>query len=255
MTKTEAPRGAQAVFRAISILKAFSPDKPKLTVQELSDRLNLTKTTTHRLLSVLEGEGLVARNTLSNTYQLGSAVIALGSQALLNSDLRVVARPWLERLAEQTKETCTLELLAGDHVLVLDGIPGKHLVSAYLDIGTRWPLHACSTGKAMLSMMEPRLWDHHIGANMVSLTERTIVDRDAFKKELGQAQINGYAVSVEEVEPDYVAVGAAFRDSFGLVEGALSVGGPASRFNRRKIKQLGLLLRNMTKELSHRHKS
>ena len=102
MTRFEAPQGTQAVVRAIRLLKAFSSARPELTLAELCAAIGLTKTTTHRLLSALVSEGLVARKASRNSYRLGPAVIALGSQALLTSDLRSEARPTLEALASET---------------------------------------------------------------------------------------------------------------------------------------------------------
>ena len=92
MPRTTPPRGTQAVIRAIRLLKAFSPEQPELSLSQLGASIALTKTTTHRLLTALESEGLVARTT-GGTYRLGPSIRARGSQAKLPRDLRAAVRP------------------------------------------------------------------------------------------------------------------------------------------------------------------
>src|SRR6185436_15993010 len=106
---------------------------------ELSSAQGLTKTTTHRLLSALESEGLVARNPRTGSYRLGSAALALGLEALQSYDLRARVHPLLERLAFETGETATLEVLHDGHVLILDEVAGPRVLSSAGHIGTRWP--------------------------------------------------------------------------------------------------------------------
>ncbi|MDJ0838348.1 MAG: IclR family transcriptional regulator [Acidobacteriota bacterium] len=251
--RLEAPQGTQAVIRAIRLIKAFSPQQPELTLSDLCQAIGLTKTTTHRLLTALESEGLVARNPANGTYHLGPAVIALGSQALLSSDLRGSVRPTLEALSAQTGETATLEVLVGDQMLVLDGIVGRHLVSASLDIGTRWPIHVTSTGKSILAYMDEESRNRLLREPLARFTENTITDPSVFIQELETVREQGYGIAVEELERDYVAVSAEFRGPMGDIEGAVSIGGPASRFTRRRVRSLGMHLRAAADRLSKRH--
>ena len=253
MTRTDAPAGAQSVLRAIGLLKSFGAARCGLTLQELATRENLNKTTAHRLLAALESEGLVARHPHGNTYHLGPAIIELGSQALLTSDLRTVVRPWLEALAAQSGETATLEVLADESILILDGIAGKHLVSATLGIGSRWPIHACSTGKAILSTMAPDQWQSLVREPLETITPKTVTDLAALQGDILDVRRRGYALAVEEIERDYVAVAAAFYGPQGTAQGALSVGGPSSRFNEARTRELGHLVHQLASDFSTRH--
>ena len=253
MTRIEAPQGTQAVVRAIRLLKAFSPDQPELSLAQLCAGIGLTKTTTHRLLTALESEGLVARNGVRNTYHLGPAVIALGSQALLSSGLRPAVRSTLEALAAETGETTTLEILVGDQMLVLDGVVGRHLVSAHLDIGTRWPVHVTSTGKCLLACMDEARRDQLLRLPLARFTDNTMTDPDVLRAELEAIRKRGFSTAYEELEKAYVAVAAEFRDPLGNVEGALCIGGPTSRFSRRRVRSLGAHLRDAADRLSQRH--
>ena len=66
---------------------------------DLSRLVGLNKTTTYRLLTALESEGMVARNPETEAYRLGPEIITLGGRAMRANDLRLVSRAELERLA------------------------------------------------------------------------------------------------------------------------------------------------------------
>ena len=250
LKQVEAPQGTQAVVRAMRMLKAFSARKPELSLEQLCTALGLTRTTAHRLLAALESEGLIERNSTLNTYRLGRELVALGSQALLTSDLRAIVRPTLERIAAESEESTTLEVLVGDQMLILDGVKGHHLISAGLEIGTRWPAHATSSGKSVLAgLSEPRR-EQILRAPMSRYTRHTLTNAAAVRRELETIRKVGYAVAKQELEAGYVAVAAEFRGPLGEVEGAISVGGPVSRFSRRRIERLGRQLRDEADVLS-----
>lgn len=243
MNPVDTPPGAQAVVRALRLLKSFTPSEPERSLAQLSSSQGLTKSTAARLLQALESEGLVARDPDKNTYHLGPEVIALGSQALLTSDLRASVRPTLERLAAQTGETASLEVLVGDQMLMLDGVRGRHLISAALEIGTRWPAHATSTGKSMLAWMPEAARERLLLLPMTQFTEDTVTEPDVLRSELEAIRTRGYALANQELEQDYVAIAAEFRGPMGELRGAISVGGPASRFPTSRIHSLGAQLR------------
>src|SRR5262245_8055986 len=115
---TEAYPGTQAVRRAVALLKAFAGTQPELTLGQLCRAAGLNKPTAYRLLTALESEGMVER-TGEGGYRLGPEVVALGSRRLAAGDLRSLAASALAALAQLTRETATLEILAGTDVLIL----------------------------------------------------------------------------------------------------------------------------------------
>lgn len=240
MSETAPPQGAQAALRAIRLLKLFTNEKPELSLAELSYASGLNKTTAHRLLKALRSEALVERNTLTGAYSLGPALMALGVQALASSDLRRRVRPMLRLLADETGETATLEVPVEQSMLILDEVAGSHVVAAAGNVGTRWPLHATSTGKAILAFDDSGL--DRLGSPLRALTERTLVDPDAFRPQLQDIRRKGYAVTVDELEDGFAAVATVVRSELGDVQAALSIGGPTQRLGARRRAELGATL-------------
>ena len=254
-SRNRAPAGTQAILRAINLLKAFSTDRPELSLAQLHAASGLTKPTAHRLLCALQSEGFVERSGPQGSFRLGPALVALGSQAMLTSDLRAAVHPTLKDLARQTGETTTLEVLVDDSMLILDAVKGSHLVTGSLGIGTRWPVHATSTGKSILAAIPEESIEAVVGTSLERYTDRTVTDPTRLFSELEVIRTRGYSAVLEELELDFVAVAASFNDAYGNVEGAISVGGPASRFTPEVVQALGESLLLAAKQLSTRHQA
>lgn len=230
--------GTQAVLRAVRLLKAFTPAQPERGLAELARQVGLHKTTAYRLLTALASEGMVERAAGGEAFRLGPELLALGSRAGASSQLRAAARPELLALAAATRETATLEVLAGRDVLILDEVMGGHVVGTVPSVGTRWPAHATSTGKALLAQARAEAIGAYLRGSLAAPTGRTITDREALLRELGRVRERGYAVSGEELEEGFVAVGAAVHGPDGSAVAAISLGGPRSRLTATRVAAL-----------------
>lgn len=247
-----APPGAQAVLRAIALLKAFTVERPEKDVAELARETGLSRGTTHRLLGALESEGLVERRPVSGRYRLGPGMVALGARALRTFGIRDIAHPELEALAERTGETATLEVLSSGKMLILDEVLGAHLIGASPSLGTSWALHATSTGKALLAELGSARIATLLEIPLSRFTPRTIVSLDELEKELSLVRRDGFATVSEELEEGYAAVGAVIRLPTSEPNATLSVGGPSARLGPDRLRELGALVKERADKLSRR---
>lgn len=248
MKETTPPQGAQAALRAVRLLKLFSSEQPEMSLAQLSQASGLNKTTTHRLLRALQSEALIDKNPATSGYSLGAGLMALGVQALASSDLRRRVRPMLKTLARETGETATLEVPVEDSMLILDEVAGRHVVAAAGNIGTRWPMHATSTGKAYLAFEDYRI--EHLSESLCALTTKTLVRKDLFMPQLMDIRRRGYAETVDELEVGFTAVATVIRGALGDVQGALSIGGPTQRMSATRRAELGASLCKAAARLS-----
>ncbi len=240
MKQTRPPQGAQAALRAVRLLKLFTNERSEMSLAELSRASGLNKTTTHRLLRALQSEALIDRNPATSAYSLGAGLMALGVQALASSDLRRRVRPVLRALARETGETATLEIPFEDSMLILDEVAGNHVLGSAGNIGTRWPMHATSTGKAWLAFDESG--SERLGQDLKALTANTTTDPEVLQTQIAEIRRRGYAVTIDEVEDGFTAVAAIIRGVLGDVQGALSIGGPTQRLSAARRTELGTTL-------------
>ncbi len=240
MRDRKTPKGAQAALRAVRLLKLFTTEQPEMQLAQISQLAGLNKTTAHRLLQALHSESLLDRNAGNGAYRLGPALMALGVQALSSDNLRLKARPLLKRLAEETGETATLEVPIDDTMLILDEVTGGHFLAAGGNVGTRWPMHATSTGKAFIAFDEFGL--ERLGDRLTPLTAHTIVEHDALQDQFGEIRRRGFAETVDELEDGFTGVGAVVRGSSGEILGALSICGPTQRMSESRRSSLGATL-------------
>jgi len=250
MNSTPYP-GAQAITRAVTLLKHFSDSQPEWRLAELAREVKLNKTTTYRLLAALESEGLIMRSVAHDSYRLGPELIALGGRALRSNDLRTISHTELATLAQATQETATLEVWRDQEMLVLDEVLGQHLISTVPSMGMRWPLHATSTGKAVLAYLSDEARAAALPRRLATPTDKTIRDRETLFAELARIRARGYAVAQEELEENYVAVGAPIFNHEGQVIAAISLGGLNTRLKAQRVNELAPRVKEAAARISY----
>ncbi len=206
--------------------------------------------TAHRMLSVLEREGFVVRPSGSTDFQLGPEMIVLGVLALKTVDVRAVARPELQFLADTTGEDAYLESLVGTEVLVLEEVRGRGLLGLGTEVGTRWPAHATATGKVLLADAEGAMTEPVEGLH--PMTAHTITSWEKWTDTLSEVREKGYATNIEELEYGFISVAAPIRDREGQTTASLSVGGSAHRLTMDRIPELAKAVKEAASRVSER---
>ncbi len=242
MNKPQA--GAQAVVRALRLLELFTDQSPTLSAADAADAARLNRTTTYRLLSALEDVGLLARDPGDELYRLGPGAIALGARAMRANPLQRAAQAELQALATQSGETATLEIPVEADMLIAAEAVSAHLLGSAPSLGTRWPMHATSTGKAYLAALpaEARAAWLAGARRLRALTPRTQTRLPALRRSLDLIRRTGFSTVRDELERGYSACGAAVLDHRGLPVGALSLGGPSARLTATRLNALGAVV-------------
>jgi DNA-binding IclR family transcriptional regulator len=248
----EPPAGAQSVLRAVAMLEAFTDERPLWSAGELAAAVGLNRTTAYRLLTALESAELVSRDLVTDSYRLGSGLIALGARARRANLVRAVSLPELTRLAGSTGESATLEVLSGQEVVIIEEIPGEFVISGSQHIGSRWPVYATSTGKALLAHLPPDELASVLAQPLRPLTEKTIHDADDLRECLDEIRRRGYAVAADELEMGFIAVGAPIFDSDDRAIAAISLGGTSARLTPERVPEIGESVRAAANRISHR---
>lgn len=222
--------GVQSVDRALAILEILGRDG-SAGVGEVAEELQIHKSTASRLLGSLLARGMVQQNTNRGKYELGFGILKLASTIPGRLSLVALARPVLEALAEQYKETVNLAVLREEYAVNVDQAMGPSTLATYDWLGSLTPLHATSSGKVLLAALSSDERGRILKATKLpQRTAKTIRTRTALEKELLQVVKDGYAQALEEFEMGINSYAAPVRNHLGVVVGAISISGPAFRF-------------------------
>ena len=226
----------QSVARAAELLKALGAHGGPATVFDLADRCGLNRSTAWRILATLEDEGLVERDPATGRYEIGEALVALGAAAGHDPLVRR-AHAALRALAEACLETAGLAGERGMQLVYVDQVQAPHVMAADW-LGRATPLHATSTGKALLAWLSEDDIGAALPGRLQRFTDTTITTRAVLRSELAQVRGRGYAASRGELESALWGVSAPVLDH-GRPVAVVSVWGAETRIRARGLEVLG----------------
>lgn len=226
----------QSVARAAELLKALGAHGAPATAFELADRCGLNRSTAWRILATLEAEGLVERDPATGRYGVGYALVALGAAAG-HAPLVRRAHPALRALAEACLETASLAVPRRMQLVYVDQVQAPHVMAADW-LGRATPLHATSTGKALLAWLSEDELGAALPGRLERFTDTTITTRAVLKTELAGVRARGYAVSRGELEAALWGVSAPVLGG-GRPIAIVSVWGAETRIRARGVGALG----------------
>lgn len=215
----------QSVDRALRILWILNGVQ-QATVTEISEELQVHKSTASRLLAALEQHRLVVRQPASMAYELGHGILQLASSVNAQNDLTRSAQLLVESVAEHFKLTANVAIL--DEIFAVNiaqSSPTDKFFTPRQYIGRRTPGHATSSGKALLAFSDKTVQDQLLLGPLERFTDHTITDPKALAAELALVRERGWAVSDNEWDEDMTAVGVPLLGSNGTVIAAVTITG------------------------------
>jgi DNA-binding IclR family transcriptional regulator len=223
----DVPGPVQSIERAAAILRLLARGSGRLGVSEIAGSLGLARGTAHGLLRTLQGVGFVEQDDETGKYQLGAALLHLGTSYLDVNELRSRAINWADALAARSGEAVRIGTPLEGKVLVVHHVfrPDDTLQS--LDVGSLLPVHATALGKVLLAYDASASAALH--GTLEPFSRRTITARRDLIKALGEVRDMGWASEVEEMTVGEAGVAAPIRGQGGLVVGAMGISGAIER--------------------------
>jgi DNA-binding IclR family transcriptional regulator len=222
----------QSVRKAVTLLRATAASTNGTSVSALARAAGLPRATALRLIQTMEQEGLLLRVPEADRVLLGPELVRLARQVDMATLVREVARGRLRELCEAVRETVTLSVVTPDGSLELvhqvDG--PQHLVPRSW-VGQRFPLHASSSGKLLLSTYDDDRLERFLRDPLPALTPHTITTRRALREELERDRARGYASTVDELEEGLSGVSVGVFGEAGELVATINVTGLSQRFD------------------------
>jgi DNA-binding IclR family transcriptional regulator len=226
-----------ALARGLELLRCFGPDEVYLTNAELAKRSSLPKPTVSRLTHTLTTLGYLNYSESLGKYQLGAGVLALGYRMLSTMDLRKLARPLMEELAEYAQASVSLGARDRLSMVYVESCRSSANVTLRLDVGARIPMATTAMGKALLCVL-PEAERNYL---LDRVRQRDEASWPQIKAGVEQGfkdyQDRGFCMSAGEWQGDVHAVGVPVRGLDGEQVMAFNCGGPAFLLSHARLEE------------------
>lgn len=227
---------AERIFQAVEELSLCEP----AGLVELSNRLELHKSTVHRILSSLQMMGYVRQEEDTGKYRLSLKWMEISNRITEKLDIVSIARPYLRKLSEISGETVHLVEVEGNEAIYIDKVEsGSNSIRMVSRVGSRIPLYCSGVGKAMLAERSDEeieeIWN---SSDIRAMTPKTILSLDEFLETIREIRKFGYALDNEENEMGVRCIAASILDHEGKARNAFSISAPVGRMTDEKLKML-----------------
>jgi IclR family pca regulon transcriptional regulator len=226
----------QSLQRGLSVITAFGPSTPELSLTEVAKATGLTRAAARRFLLTLVDLGYMRQE--GKLFRLTPRVLALGYAFLSSISLPVVAEPHLEELSREVHESSSLSVLDGQDIVYVARVPTSRIMTVAINVGTRFPAYATSMGRVLLAGLDDRALDEHLAAlELVRFTEHTVSSTDELRRLVTETRSRGYALVDEELEYGLRSLAAPVRNRAGAVVAAVNVSSHTSRITREQAER------------------
>lgn len=218
----------QSLERGLAVIRAFGTDRARMTLSEVAREAELSRASARRFLHTLVELGYVV--TDGRVFALRPQVLELGYAYLSSLSLPEVAQPHLEQLVEDVGESSSVAVLDGTDIVYVARVATRRIMSAAIQVGTRFPAAATSMGRAVLAHVPDGERETFLaGAALVPLTPRTITNKALLRVELAAVREQGWALVDQELEEGLRSIAAPLCDAEGRVVAAVNVSAPVRR--------------------------
>jgi IclR family transcriptional regulator, pca regulon regulatory protein len=230
--RDDSPDFIEAIARGLDVIRAFGPGQPVMSLAGVAAASDLPRPTARRILLTLEQLGYVraaSGQSGGGGYELTPRVLDLGMSYVLSRGLWEVARPHMEALVAQTRESTSIAQLDGSDIVYVARVAVPKIVTLAVTIGTRFPAMQTSLGKVLLAALPLAEAERVLAEPSRSgITTRWQPDAAERAAALREVRARGWALTDEQLAPGIRSVAVPLRDGEGRVIAALNVNSHAA---------------------------
>ena len=234
------------------MLEALAHSSAGLGVSDLAAELAMDKGNAHRILQTLIQRGYAQQDAGTKRYRASAKLVSIAGSVLRRLDLRAASEDICDELVELTGESVhASQMTSGGPVYVLQR-KAPFRVSVETEVGSRPPMHATATGKAVLAHLPESERGAWTTLPLDRFTFRTIASPDELARDLEATVRRGYAIDDEEFTPGVRCVAAPVFGIDGLVVGCIGVSSPIYRMDIERVPVVADQLLAATRRVTER---
>lgn len=213
--------------RGLRVLFILANERGELSLTEIAERLDAPRSSVFRICYTLDQLGLLRRTPRG--YGLGPRILSLGFDYLSSLDIVEIARPELVALRDDTGASAHLGVLSGTDVVYIAQVPSLRQLASRVAVGSRFPAHAMSMGRLLLSSLPREEFDAlYAGVMLKKFTTDTPGTIEELRQKIAAERERGYVISRGSYEQGIVAIAAPVLDRDNKVVAAINISGPAA---------------------------
>jgi IclR family transcriptional regulator, pca regulon regulatory protein len=217
-----------SLARGLEVLRAFNRTRRKMTLSEVAAETGNTRAGARRILLTLVHEGYAVAD--GKLFDLTPQVLELGYSVLSSKGAWDIARPFIDHLSEELRESVSAAVLDKFDVVYVTGTQYHRVISVGITVGARFPAYATATGRVLLAAQPDEMWPKIVqNIPLTPLTDRTVTDRQEFRKILEKTREQGWSLVDQELEIGLASIAVPLRNASGGLVGAINVGVPVIR--------------------------
>ncbi|MGE6246644.1 IclR family transcriptional regulator domain-containing protein [Psychrobacter proteolyticus] len=231
----DSPDFVASLAGGLSVLRAFDDNHSTMTLSEVAERTDMDRAKARRYLLTLHALGYVHKD--KRQFKLSPKTLSIGASYLSSEHHHDIVQFYLERVTEQTGESCSFAVLDDDEVVYIARSAAKHrLLSIALSIGTRLPVAYTSMGRAiMANLPEDEREDYIQKIKLTSHTPFSITDREQFRVMLNEVYNNQYVVVDQELDTGLRSLALPIYKANNELIGAINISTNAMRVSKEAL--------------------
>ncbi|MFC2967786.1 IclR family transcriptional regulator [Acidimangrovimonas pyrenivorans] len=223
------------ITKALDLLNLFSRSHPALKLGDFVRLSGRDKATVHRHLVELTENGFLEQDAQSRAYRLGPAILRLTAVREATMPMRSVVGPIVTRVAQEVGELVHFSLLQGSRLSpVFHADPGRHGTQVHFDEAEILPLHATSSGLAVLAFAPEELRDAVRAGPLEPHASGALTDAARLDAALAKTRQSGLGIIDKGFDDEVASVAAPVFGPDGGVVGALAIAVPIARMSAAK---------------------
>lgn len=240
--------GIQSVETAGLLLKAFVDLPHPASLTQLSNHARITPTKARRYLVSLMRGGLVSQDRHTGRYELGPLALSLGLAALNQFDVMRHASLMLDRIRDQTGETCFLSVQSETGASIIQFRENDDPLTLRARVGATLPLLTTATGWAFIGF-DPEIESQVSSAppelgQGLSL-EAVLYGQDTIAKRATEIRKLGYVHLEGVFQAGTCAVSGPVLNLQSQLVAVITVVFPRERATPQRILEIGAALKNL----------
>ena len=220
--------------RGLSVLRAFTRERPEMTLSEVAAITDLNPAVARRCLHTLVELGYVGRK--GKQFLLTPEVMGFASAFLESMNLEEVVHPHLQRVRDITGDSSSLAVLSQTDILYLVHVSTSRRIRLDAGFGTRFPAYPTSLGRVMLAFAPADELQHYFEtATLEKLTDKTVTSKTKLRKILREVRKARYASIQDELDYGIVSVAVPVFSSGGQVLAAINCSTATTRVKQEEM--------------------